>query len=42
MICSRPSTRPPWQLRAKFFDVWKKLDRKKSLRWFKATSNVRS
>ncbi|MGA7497176.1 MAG: hypothetical protein WBX00_10650, partial [Isosphaeraceae bacterium] len=21
--------------RAKFFDVWKKLDRKKSLRWFK-------
>jgi len=28
--------------RAKFFDVWKKLDRKKSLRWFKATSNVKS
>ncbi len=28
--------------RAKFFDVWKKLDRKKSLRWFKATAKVRS
>jgi len=28
--------------RAKFFDVWKKLDRKKSLRWFKGTSNVKS
>jgi CHAD domain-containing protein len=28
--------------RAKFFDVWKKLDRKKSLKWFKATAKVRS
>jgi len=28
--------------RAKFFDVWKKLDRKKSLRWFKATAKVRT
>ncbi len=28
--------------RAKFFDVWKKLDRKKSLKWFKATAKVSS
>jgi len=28
--------------RARFFDVWKKLDRKKSLRWFKATAKARS
>jgi CHAD domain-containing protein len=28
--------------RAKFFDEWKKLDRKKSLRWFKTSGKVRN
>jgi hypothetical protein len=28
--------------RANFFDIWKKLDRKKSVRWFKTVSRIES